>query len=114
MTNGRYVPLLLLLLVLPHRNSPGAPGVDGAATKLVQAFVNSAGLPEIVDYNDPASPVGPFYNWQLTQLPNSLRASASNSIISKAYRASHPNLVIQVKKKAMGIMVKDERDRCLD
>ncbi len=50
-------------------------------TKFVQAVQTATGLPEIVDYNDPATPVGPFSRWQLTQKPNGSRESSDTAFL---------------------------------
>ena len=47
------------------------------ADKLVNAIEQSTGLRAVEDYNNPATPIGPFYRWQLYQKPNGDRASAS-------------------------------------
>jgi choline dehydrogenase len=41
-------------------------------------------IPEILDYNDPETPVGPFIQWQLSQYPKTYqRGSASMAMLTK-------------------------------
>lgn len=46
--------------------------------KLVGAIVQGTGFETILNYNDPNTPIGAFYKWQLTQKANGDRESASN------------------------------------
>ena len=50
--------------------------------KLVTAFERAVGFGPVADYNDPATPLGPFGGWQLYQFPNGNRASASACFLS--------------------------------
>ncbi|MEF2968695.1 GMC family oxidoreductase [Paenibacillus sp. M1] len=52
------------------------------ARKLTAAIERATGLPEILDYNDPKTPIGPFTRWQLYQDPNGLRESSSTAFLS--------------------------------
>lgn len=52
------------------------------AEKLVLAIERATGFPEIADYNDPDTPLGPFTRWQLYQQPNGRRESASTAFLS--------------------------------
>lgn len=50
--------------------------------KLVAAIEEATGFKTILDYNDPNTPLGPFYRWQLCQKPNGERESASTAFLS--------------------------------
>lgn len=56
--------------------------VPGLVKKLVSSYEKALGYPEIQDYNDPKTPVGPFSRWQLYQYPDGRRASASAAFLS--------------------------------
>jgi len=62
------------------RQAPRKPTT--MARKLVQAIEQASGFPEILDYNDPRTPMGPFTRWQLFQNPNGLRESSSTAYLS--------------------------------
>lgn len=51
------------------------------ATKFVAAIAQATGYPEIIDYNDPATPIGPFTRWQLFQKPDGRRESSSTAYL---------------------------------
>lgn len=53
-------------------------------TKIVNALAATTGYPEILDYNDPATPIGPFTRWQLTQRPDTIRVSSSNAFLDSS------------------------------
>lgn len=76
-------------------DNPGVHGYNGRidvrqaprvattiAQKIVAAIEESTGFKEILDYNNPNTPIGPFTRWQLTQKPNGLRESASTAFLS--------------------------------
>lgn len=76
-------------------DNPGARGFQGRldirqtpvnptdmAKKLVFSMVHATGFPEILDYNNPNTPLGPFSRWQLYQQPNSQRESADTAFLS--------------------------------
>lgn len=50
--------------------------------KFTAAISQATGLPEILDYNDPNTPIGPFARYQLYQLPDGTRASADSAFLS--------------------------------
>ena len=52
------------------------------AEKLVAAIEQATGFPEILDYNDPKTPLGPFTRWQLFQNPNGRRENSSAAFLS--------------------------------
>lgn len=52
------------------------------ARKFVAAITQTTGFPEIVDYNDPNTPIGPFLRYQLYQTPDGRRASADSAFLS--------------------------------
>jgi choline dehydrogenase len=61
------------------RQSPAVP--SNVATKLVAGVTSVTGLAEIVDYNNPITPLGPFTRWQLYQFPDGTRASSSRTFL---------------------------------
>lgn len=59
-----------------------APRVVPTITKkFVDAIELGTGYPVILDYNDPTTPIGPFYRWQLYQFPNGQRESSANAFL---------------------------------
>jgi choline dehydrogenase len=52
------------------------------AKKLVAAIERATGFPEILDYNNPKTTIGPFTRWQLYQNPNGRRESSSTAFLS--------------------------------
>lgn len=57
-----------------RQNYPDSPSfID----KFASAFEMATGCKSVKDYNDPATPIGPFKSWQLYQKPDGSRASAS-------------------------------------
>ena len=65
---------------LKIRQTPAYP--TDMAEKLVSAMEKATGLPRILDYNDPNTPLGPFTRWQLYQIPNGVRESADTAFLS--------------------------------
>lgn len=62
------------------RQAPINPSV--VAEKLILAIERATGFEEILDYNDPDTPLGPFTRWQLFQKPNGQRVSSSTAFLS--------------------------------
>lgn len=62
------------------RQAPARPTT--MAQKLVSAVQQATGFQEIVDYNDPNTPMGPFTRWQLFQKPSGQRVSSSTAFLS--------------------------------
>lgn len=62
------------------RQAPIKP--TSMAKKIVSAVEKATGFKEILDYNNPYTPIGPFTRYQLTQRPNGQRESASNAFLS--------------------------------
>ncbi|GGE07672.1 oxidoreductase [Marinithermofilum abyssi] len=62
------------------RQAPVNP--TAMAKKLVLAIEQVTGFKEILDYNDPKTPLGPFTRWQLFQKPNGRRESSSTAFLS--------------------------------
>lgn len=62
------------------RQAPEEP--TAMAKKLVAAIQRATGFKEILDYNDPATPLGPFTRWQLYQDASGQRESASTAFLS--------------------------------
>lgn len=52
------------------------------AEKLVSAIEEATGIPRILDYNDPDTPIGPFTRWQLYQRPDGVRESSDTAFLS--------------------------------
>ena len=52
------------------------------AEKLTAAVEQATGFQEILDYNDPRTPLGPFTRWQLYQNRNGSRESSSSAFLS--------------------------------
>ncbi|WP_336788583.1 GMC family oxidoreductase [Paenibacillus sp. MMO-177] len=63
------------------RQAPNHP--TSMAKKLVAAIEKATGFPEILDYNDPDTPLGPFSRWQLYQNPNGRRENSSAAFLSQ-------------------------------
>ena len=63
------------------RQAPVQP--TAMADKLVSAIERATGFQEILDYNDPDTPIGPFTRWQLYQQPNGNRESSSTAFLSR-------------------------------
>lgn len=61
------------------RQAPANPTT--MAEKLVFAIERATGIQEILDYNDPSTPIGPFTRWQLFQKPDGNRESASTAFL---------------------------------
>jgi choline dehydrogenase len=72
------------------RQTPIYPPIT--TTKLLTAITAATGFPEILDYNDPKTPLGPFSRWQLYQHPDGTRVSGSIAYLDPIIRASrrHP------------------------
>ncbi|MGM1048470.1 MAG: GMC family oxidoreductase [Bacillota bacterium] len=62
------------------RQAPENP--TSMANKLVSAIEQATGFPEILDYNNPETTLGPFTRWQLFQKPNGERESSSTAFLS--------------------------------
>ncbi|GIP24505.1 GMC family oxidoreductase [Paenibacillus sp. J22TS3] len=62
------------------RQAPEHP--TSMAEKLTAAIEKATGFPEILDYNDPKTPLGPFTRWQLYQDPNGRRENSSTAFFS--------------------------------
>jgi choline dehydrogenase len=62
------------------RQAPANPTI--ISEKLVSAIVKATGVDEILDYNDPTTPIGAFTQWQLFQKPNGQRDSSSTAFLS--------------------------------
>lgn len=65
---------------LDVRQTPVKP--TGMVKKIVSAIEQATGFKEILDYNNPDTPNGPFSRWQLTQRPNGERESAPRAFLS--------------------------------
>ena len=56
--------------------------VPRSTKKFVTAIEQATGYEEILDYNNPNTPIGPFERWQLSQKPNGLRESSSTALLN--------------------------------
>lgn len=56
--------------------------VPAITEKLVNAISQGTNFPVILDYNDPNTPIGAFYRWQLYQYSDGKRVSAATSFLS--------------------------------
>jgi choline dehydrogenase len=99
------------------RQAPRQP--TAMARKLVSAIEQATDFPEILDYNDPLTPLGPFTRWQLYQQPNGQRESSSTAFLSsnivtprgiglrgRRLRVFYKSSVLRVlfeKKRAVGV-----------
>jgi len=96
-----------------------APDLPTTMTKKFVAGVTAVtGLPEILDYNDPNTPIGPFTKWQLYQHRNGSRVSSSTAYldpfidISKdGFMAHGSNLRILMKATTIRILW-GSKDNC--
>lgn len=66
---------------LDVRQAPVEP--TPTAQKLVQAIELATGFKEILDYNNPETPIGPFTRNQYTQKPDGTRESSSTAFLSR-------------------------------
>jgi choline dehydrogenase len=62
------------------RQAPVNP--TAMANKLASAIAQATGFDEILDYNNPETPLGPFTRWQLFQKPDGRRESSSTAFLS--------------------------------
>ncbi|MBW8348950.1 GMC family oxidoreductase [Bacillus sp. IITD106] len=62
------------------RQTPANP--PRMTKKLVLAMEQATGFNQILDYNDPKTPIGPFTRWQLFQRNNGRRESSSTAFLS--------------------------------
>ncbi|ASW42880.1 GMC family oxidoreductase [Clostridium isatidis] len=84
--------------------------VPAITKKLVLAIEAATGYKTILDYNDPNTPLGPFYRWQLSQKPNGERESSSTAFLSadvvcpKGYGQNGRKLRLLYKSTALRII----------
>lgn len=64
-----------------HIRQTQAPPTD-MTRKITEAMSLASGFPEILDYNDPNTPLGPFTSYQLYQRPNGIRDSGDSAFLS--------------------------------
>lgn len=94
--------------LLNIRQAPKIPTT--MSRKIVSAIENATGLKEILDYNNPTTPIGPFTRWQLTQKSNGQRESASTAFLSrdivnnKGYSVNGRKLLVLYKSTALRII----------
>lgn len=65
--------------------------------KINKAITKATGFPEILDYNDPNTPLGPFTRYQLYQKPNGIRASADSAFLYSTEKVKRQNPTISVR-----------------
>jgi choline dehydrogenase len=101
---------------LDIKQAPSDPSADGLANDFVAALASVFGpngslpgfdVPTVADYNDPATPLSIFSQWQLTQQPGGARASASTALLPPSVRA-RPNLVVRTRSTAMRVLFDTE------
>ncbi|MNX68113.1 Alcohol dehydrogenase [acceptor] [compost metagenome] len=97
------------------RQAPVNPTV--MADKLVSAIAQATGFDVILDYNDPATPLGPFTRWQLFQKPNGQRESSSTAFLSSDIMTSNGHGVkgrkLNVSFKSTALKVLFDRKRAV-
>lgn len=96
-------------LLAIRQNHPTPPEL---VDKLTVAFERATGRRAIEDYNDPATPIGPFRSWQLYQKPDGQRASASVSFLEPALadaREGNRNLDVRFESTATKILFDNTR-----
>lgn len=88
--------------------------------KLVTAMEKATGLPRILDYNDPNTPIGPFTRWQLYQIPDGTRESSDTAFLSSdimnsqgqgvcgrklrvSFRSTALSIILDNKRRAIGV-----------
>lgn len=81
----KYIPQSIIHGTHGPVNIRQAPDVPTATSeKFVQAASETlTDYPIITDYNDPATPFGPFTKWQYYQKPDGSRESSSTAILKK-------------------------------
>ncbi len=93
---------------LAIRQAPKIPTL--MAEKIVSAIGDATGFKEILDYNNPDTPIGPFTRWQLTQKPNGGRDSASMAFLSpdivnyKGHGRNGRKLLVLTKSTALRVI----------
>lgn len=91
---------------VPGQFNPAAHGFTGpvdirqaalnvqAATIFQAACATASGYPAISDYNDPATPIGPFLYWQLFEQPSGIRESSSTAYLQGTLTQKEPNIFV--------------------
>lgn len=108
------------------RQAPQVPTT--MAQKLVNAIASATAFPEILDYNDPLTPLGPFTRWQLYQVPNGNRENSSTAYLEdiltnsdastrrkNLHILSHATvlkILFNKSKKAIGVLFEKEGKLC--
>ena len=108
------------------RLAPSTPTT--MAQKFVEAVASATNFPEILDYNDPNTPLGPFTRWQLYQNPNGTRESSSTSYLDGILNGSQQSMsrrklqiiskasvlrvLFNTHKKAIGVLFEKEGKLC--
>lgn len=78
--------------------------------KVTNALSAGTGYPIILDYNDPSTPLGAFYQWQLYQQPGGDRESAATAFLSTdvmtpgGYGVNGRNLRVLMEATALRIL----------
>lgn len=95
------------------RQTPEQP--TDMAKKLVLAIEEATGFPEILDYNDPNTPLGPFTQWQLYQKPDGVRESADTAFLSSdvmtkdGHGVNGRRLTVLYNSTALRVLFNDKR-----
>jgi choline dehydrogenase len=90
------------------RQAPTRP--TRMAEKIVSAIEAATGFQEIIDYNDPETPLGPFTRWQLFQNPDGTRESSSTAFLSPDIMTSRG---VGVKNRKLRVFYKSTALRVL-
>ncbi len=69
------------------------------AATVFQAAVASLGYPAITDYNDPATPIGPFLYWQLFEQPSGIRESSSTAYLQGTLVQKDSNVYVSTNNR---------------
>ncbi|MFM9281196.1 GMC family oxidoreductase [Paenibacillus jiagnxiensis] len=95
------------------RQAPRNP--TAMAKKLVSAIEQATGFDQILDYNDPETPLGPFTRWQLFQKPKGRRESSSTAFLSSdivrpnGHGINGRKLNVSYKSTALRILFQNKR-----
>jgi choline dehydrogenase len=104
------------------RQAPTNP--TAMALKFANAVTLATGFSEILDYNDPNTPLGPFTRWQLYQDPSGIRENSSRAYLKDILKAKKDRklrilskatalrILFNQHRKAIGVLVEKEGTLC--
>lgn len=90
--------------------------IPAVTEKFVNAITQATGYPPILDYNDPNTPIGPFYQWQLYQKPDGSRESSATAFLSsdiitpEGQGINGRRLTVYTKTTVLRILFNDEKE----